>query len=215
MGNTLNQLKPPQGAQLTRKEGSLKPKNIDKLDPTQRAWSDNVMRVLGLKSSSSQARVLSGAISAAQLVETNGTNQEKLSARQLRATVIAAGKPPWKDAGKAMAAGDAKVQLDLLSMPSDKRVLKPLDKDKAGIHQSFWIDRQDADGQERPSFLCKPTNTPTAQDLKDRLPVTRHRSRTVAARRAARWRGRRFPAAPHNCWRGRPASISACPKPMS
>jgi hypothetical protein len=69
-----------------------------------------------------------------------------------------------------MAAGDAKVQLDLLSMPSDKRVLKPLDKDKAGILQSFWIDRRDADGQERPSFLCRPANTPTAQELNDRLP---------------------------------------------
>jgi hypothetical protein len=101
MGNALNHLKPPQGAQLTRKEGSLKRKNIDKLDPAQRAWSDNVMRVLELKSSSSQARVLSGAISAAQLVETNGTDPEKRTARELRATVIAAGKPPWKDAGKA------------------------------------------------------------------------------------------------------------------
>jgi hypothetical protein len=128
------------------------------------------VRVLRLKSSSSQARVLTSAITAAQLVETNGTNHEKLTARQLRATVIAAGKPPWWNAGKAMAAGDAKVQLDLLSMPSDKRVLKPLDKDKAGSHQSFRIDRRDAGGQERPSFLCKPANTPTAQELHDRLP---------------------------------------------
>ena len=173
------------------------------------------MRVLGLKSSSSQARVLSGAISAAQLVETNGTNHEKLTARQLRATVIAAGKPPWWNAGKAMAAGDAKVQLDLLSMPSDKRVLKPLDKDKAGILQSFWIDRRDADGQERPSFLCRPANTPTAQELNDRLPGDPPRIADSGGPKGARWRGRRFPAAPHNCWRGRPASISACPKPMS
>ncbi|HET6239810.1 MAG TPA: hypothetical protein VFE41_33355 [Acetobacteraceae bacterium] len=42
------------------------------------------MRVLGLKSSGSQARVLSGAISAAQLVETNGTDPEKRTARELR-----------------------------------------------------------------------------------------------------------------------------------
>jgi hypothetical protein len=46
MGNTLNQPKPPQGAQLTRKEGSLKPKNIDKLDPDKYASGlkkDNAM----------------------------------------------------------------------------------------------------------------------------------------------------------------------------
>jgi len=158
MGTTVEQLKPPAGAETTRKPGSLKPKTIDKLAPNQRAWAANVMKVLGLKSTSSQARVLSGAIASAQLIEQNGTAPDKATAQQLRAIVIAAGTPPWKDAKKAMAATDAKMQLDLLSIPVAQRKPKPLDPAKQGINQAFWLDRQDADGQERHSFLCKPAS---------------------------------------------------------
>jgi hypothetical protein len=164
MSNTVSELKPPQQDRLTRKAGSLKPKTIDKLPPNQRAWSDNVMRVLGLKSTSSQGRILAGAISSAEQVEQNGSNNDKLQARALRKTVIDAGTPPWKDARKAMAASDAKVHLDILSIPSNQRGLKALDPSKQGINQAFWIDRRDADGQDRHSFLCKPANQPDALD---------------------------------------------------
>jgi len=168
MGTTVEQLKPPPSAETTRKPGSLKPKTIDKLAPNQRAWSANVMKVLGLKSTSSQARVLSGAIASAQLIEQNGTVPDKAKAQQLRAIVIAAGTPPWKDAKKAMAATDAKMQLDLLSIPVGQRQPKPLDPAKQGVNQAFWLDRQDADGQERHSFLCKPASgDPGDQDSED------------------------------------------------
>ncbi len=164
MSNTLDELKAPREEQLTRKEGSLKPKTIDKLPPNQRAWADNVMRVLGIKSRGSQARVLAGAIASATLVEKNGSEEDKRKAKELRAIVIAAGTPPWKDAKKAMAANDAKLQLDMLSIPEDERGMKPLDPGKKGIHQAFWIDRKDADGQDRHSYLCKPATEPNPED---------------------------------------------------
>ena len=160
------------------KEGSLKPKNIDKLGQDKRVWSDKVMFVLGLKSTSSQARVLSGAIASAAQIEKNGTATDQQTARGLRATVISAGKPPWKDARKAMAASDAKVHLDLLSLPANDRQLKPLDPTKQGVNQSFWVDRKGkddkgkgdkgtddkgtddkgTDDKEHHSFLCKPAS---------------------------------------------------------
>ncbi|HSI59448.1 MAG TPA: hypothetical protein VLA16_17935 [Ideonella sp.] len=148
------------------KDGSLKPKTIDKLDAGQKAWSQNVMRALGLKSTSSQARVLSGGIASAAVVEAKGSDKDKATARQLRAKVVAAGNPPWKDAGKAMAATSAKVHLDILSMPADERQLKPLGADKQGIHQAFWIDRRDPDDDTDHAFLCKPANKLTADEIR-------------------------------------------------
>ena len=158
MGQTLNI---PQGEQFTGKTGSVKPKKLDKkLDPTKRQWSDNVMKALGLSSGSSQARVLAGAIASAALVEQHGSQNDKDEAKRLRETVLAAGTPPWKDARKAMAAGDAKVKLDLLSIPPNQRQLAQLNPNAQGVHQAFWVQRQDADGQLRDSFLCKPASDP-------------------------------------------------------
>lgn len=122
------------------------------------------MRALGIKNRGSQARVLAGAIASAELVEKNGSDQDKPKAKELRAIVIAAGTPPWKDAKKAMAANDAKVQLDMLSIPGNERGMKQLDPGKKGIHQAFWIDRKDVDGEDRHSCLCKPATEPDPED---------------------------------------------------
>lgn len=152
----------PLNQTFTGKEGSLAPKKIDKLSPEKRQWSANVMKALGLKSTSSQARLLSEAIASATLIEQTGSNQDKQEAARLRAIVLKAGPPPWKDSAKALAAGEAKAKLDLLSLPPQDRVLKPLDPNNAGVNQAFWIDRQGADGTQRHGFLCKVANDPNA-----------------------------------------------------
>ena len=163
MGNSLEQIKPVQGQQVGDDQaGSLKLNKISKLDGNQRQWRDNVMKVLGLKSTSSQGRVLAGAISNAEVIERgNYSDKDKKRARQLRAKVTDAGTPPWKDATKAERAGDAKVELDLLTIPENQRKLKPLG---GGINQSFFVDRVDADGQTRHSFVCKPASKPTSNE---------------------------------------------------
>lgn len=155
MSNTLEEIRPADGQRVPdNKAGSLDLKHIDKLDPEQRQWRDNVMKVLGLQSTSSQGRVLAGAIANAAVVENGGFSAEdKKRAKALQSTVVDAGTPPWKDAKKAERAGNAKVELDLLTIPEDQRKLKVLG---GGINPSFFIERVDADGQTRHSFVCKP-----------------------------------------------------------
>ena len=172
MGDTVEKLK--SGSGKTIKDGGLKPSNIDKLNPDQRKWSNQVMRALGLQSKGSQGRVLAGAVSTAQVIEERNKGKtdkksldEVAEAKRLRAIVLAAGTPPWKDAAKAMAANDAKVQLDLLSLPEDQRSLKPLDPTKQGFHQAFWIDRQNPDDTGTHSYICKPSSAPSEEELDD------------------------------------------------
>jgi hypothetical protein len=156
---------------LTRREGSLKPKQIDKLPPEQRRWSDNVLRVLKLPSIGSQARVLAGAISSAEQVMQTGTNEEKQQAQQHRATVLRAGTPPWKDAKKAMDANASKIQLDLLSIPTKDRKLEKLKPSSQGINAAFWINRNEPDGESSASYLCKPASTVEKMDAVAGLPL--------------------------------------------
>lgn len=137
---------------------TLKPKKIDKLPPEQRVWSANVLKALGLQPRSSQNRIMAGAIASAEMVEQTGSAGEKLLARYLREKVIKAGKPPW-ETDVAMEMGATKIELDLLSIPQGQRQLRPLGGNQ-GVNQAFWIDRTDADTQERHSFLCKPAGTP-------------------------------------------------------
>lgn len=150
--------RPADGQTLSLKEGSLKPQQVDRLPRNQRVWSDNVLRALKLPSKGSQARLLAGAIATAENITQTRPGADAVLADKLKATVVAAGTPPWKNAKKAMAAGAAKVHLDLLSIPPVDRKLEPLKKD-GGINAAFWINRTDADGQTRKSFLCKPTST--------------------------------------------------------
>ncbi len=147
----------PTTERLSLKEGSLKAKKIGKLPPEQRRWSDNVLRVLKLPSKGSQGRILAGAISTTeQMRQDNSPDLER--AEQLCKVVIDAGTPPWKDTKKAMAAGSAKVELDLLSLPPDECELEPLDGSDGNVNSAYWINRKDPDGVTRRSFLCKPAS---------------------------------------------------------
>ncbi|HWE73533.1 MAG TPA: hypothetical protein VG328_10275 [Stellaceae bacterium] len=176
----------PQNEKLSLKEGSLKPKKIDKLPPSQRKWSDNVLRVLKIPSKSSQSRILADSIAI-----TEQMRQEKHAdvkqAEELCKIVVGAGTPPWKDTKKAMAAGDAKVKLDLLSLPADKCTLEKLDPDSKGVNQAFWINRKDptaTDGLAR-SFLCKPATQRPGLGAIAGLPSRGEVAREALAGRAA------------------------------
>lgn len=134
------------------RSGQLSAKQMDKLPPNQRKWSDNVLRALKLKSKGSQARVLAGALATTSQIEQSSPTEAQ-AARQLLKTVQAAGDPPWKDTKKAMAATEAAMKLDLLSIPQNNRHLNTLGG--GGVNETYTVDRLDADGQSRPAFLCK------------------------------------------------------------
>lgn len=150
----------PKGQRLGRFSGGSARTDqvVDKLRPDQRRWSDNVLRALKLKSKGSQARIIAGAVATAEEIGRT-TPADAQKATQLRDSVLAAGNPPWGDMTRAMAAGAAKAQLDLLSIPPNQRRLQPLDPGAVGVNAAFWVNRRDADGQTRASFLCKPANT--------------------------------------------------------
>jgi len=57
-----------------------------------------------------------------------------------------------------MAVTNAKVQLDLLSIPSDQRRLERLGSDQASLNKTFWVNRVGPDGKTAKAFLCKPAN---------------------------------------------------------
>jgi hypothetical protein len=131
--------------------------DVGRLTKEQRKWAGNVLMALGLPSTSSQARVLGGAVAASRRIKDKGSERVKKLAGPLLKTVLDAGRPPWKDAAVAMAATGAKVQLDLLSIPKANRKLVPLKAD-SGENQAFWIEQTDAIGNRDKSFLCKPRN---------------------------------------------------------
>ena len=143
---------------LDRKEGSVDLKKIDKLPPEQRLWSDNVLRALNLPSKGSQARVVAGAIASAELVMQTGSDPDKQAAKRHRQAVIDAGPPPWKKATDAMQATNARVQLDLLSIPPQQRQLKRLDA--TSDNKTYWINSVGPDGKTAKAFLCKPATEP-------------------------------------------------------
>jgi hypothetical protein len=161
MGNTLfgtSQAYP--GQQLSRPQDSLKTKQIDKLPPAQRKWSDNVLKVLKLPSKGSQARIMAGAISTSEMIRQNhvGTQdpqklQDVQEAQRLKDVVLRAGNPPWKDMKKAMNATGASVKLDLLSLPPPRQITpKP---GNGNVNSTFWVDRKEPDGTTRAAYLCK------------------------------------------------------------
>lgn len=112
-----------------------------------------MLRALKLKSKGSQTRVLAGAIAGVEQLRKDNS-PDLAQATQLLATVTLAGDPPWKDTRQAMAANDAKMQIDLLTIPAASRRLKVLSG--GGVNATFTVDRIDADGKRRPAFLCKP-----------------------------------------------------------
>jgi Phosphatidylinositol 3- and 4-kinase len=173
---------PPPTEGLSRREGSLRRGNISKLNPTERRWADNVLRVLKLPNKGSQARIMAGAVATTETLRQNQSNDYP-RATQLRDTVLAAGDPPWKNTRRAMAATAAKVELDLLSIPQNQRQLQPLGPGQ-GVNQAFWINRVDADNQTRGSFLCKPASTSSTADV-DGVPRGGEVIREALAGRAA------------------------------
>lgn len=155
--------KSPDGTPLAHGEGSLKAKHIDKLPPSQRRWTDNVLHVLKLPSKGSQARLMADSIASAENISQNNRT-DSLLANHLKDLVLEAGNPPWKDMRKAMTATDAKVHLDLLSIPPAERRLEPLDPLSKGVNQAFWINHQGAETKSNKSFLCKPATIKSKVD---------------------------------------------------
>jgi len=148
----------PQPPASSLAAGSLTLEKIDRLPANERLWAENVLFVLKLPSKASQGRVIAGAIASAEMVKQNGDAREQQSATTHLNTVLKAGTPPWKDAKRAMAVTNAKVQLDLLSIPSDQRRLERLGSDQASLNKTFWVNRVGPDGKTAKAFLCKPAN---------------------------------------------------------
>ena len=96
--------------------GKLSVGEIATLPENQRVWTDNVFRALKLQSKGSQARVLAGAIATTELLR-QANSPDLPEATRLLTIVTSAGNPPWKDMRLAMAATDAKMKLELLSIP--------------------------------------------------------------------------------------------------
>ena len=80
-----------------------------------------------------------------------------LKAFELRDKITALGRPPWNQTGGQDAA-QAKVELDLLSIPRDQRTMTV---QGGGVNPSFWVNRTSAQNGGTPvrSFLCKPAST--------------------------------------------------------
>lgn len=157
----------PQNQKLQpNQEGQLSPKQIDRLPPDQRQWSENVLRALKLKSKGSQARVLADAMATTTRI-TQGNGGDGAEAQRLLKIVQLAGDPPWKDTRKAMQATDAAMQLDLLSIPPAQRQLVTLGG--GGVNATFTVNRLDADGVSRPAFLCKPASLKADQGEPDKV----------------------------------------------
>jgi hypothetical protein len=122
--------------------------------------------VLNLPMPSSQTRLLNeGLATAGQIAGSNAySQQDKQAASQHEQALRAAGNPPW-GADMAMQAADAKVQLDLLSIPPNNRKLSPLGADLKGVNKTFWIENIDAGGTKTKAFLCKPASESGAETM--------------------------------------------------
>jgi Phosphatidylinositol 3- and 4-kinase len=79
-----------------------------------------------------------------------------LKAFELRDAIMAKGKPPW-DMANAQEATQAKVELDMLSIPRNQRTMTV---QGGGVNPSYWVNRSTpGTGQPIKSFLCKPAST--------------------------------------------------------
>jgi hypothetical protein len=136
------------------------------LAPDKRVWGNDLAKVLNLPIPSSQTRLLNeGLATAGQIAGSNAYGQQdKQAASQHEQALLAAGNPPW-GADTAMQAADAKVQLDLLSIPPNNRKLSPLGADLKGVNKTFWIENIDAGGTKTKAFLCKPASESGAETM--------------------------------------------------
>ncbi len=140
----------------------LDPGAIDQLEPIQRLWSNNLLKLLGLQSARAQGRIVAGAIASLEKIKRDGDDDDKREALLAGRVVFQAGKPPWEDqngqpdAKKAMEVTEAKVKLDLLSIEPTQRKLVPTNT--GSKNPSFWINRTESNGQTSKGFLCKPMN---------------------------------------------------------
>ena len=136
------------------------------LAPDKRIWGNDLAKVLHLPIPSSQTRLLNeGLATAGQIAGSNAySQQDKQAASQHEQALRAAGNPPW-GADTAMQAADAKVQLDLLSIPPNNRKLSPLSADLKGVNKTFWVENVDAGGTKTKAFLCKPASDSGAETM--------------------------------------------------
>jgi hypothetical protein len=136
------------------------------LAPDKRAWGNDLAKVLHLPIPSSQTRLLNeGLATAGQIAGSNAySQQDQQAASQHEQALRAAGNPPW-GADTAMQAADAKVQLDLLSIPPNNRRLSPLSADLKGVNKTFWVENVDAGGTKTKAFLCKPASDSGAETM--------------------------------------------------
>ena len=158
------------------------------LAPDKRAWGNDLARVLRLPIPSAQTRLLNeGLATAGQIAGSNAYSpQDQQAASQHEQTLRAAGNPPW-GADIAMQAADAKVQLDLLSIPPNNRKLSPLSSDLKSANKTFWIENIDAGGTKTKAFLCKPATDPNADIMPSGGPPGGEVAREALAGRAAQF----------------------------
>jgi arsenate reductase-like glutaredoxin family protein len=117
-----------------------------------------------LKQAAQQAAVTAGNTQPPDQAKLNAISDalSALKAFELRDRVLAKGNPPW-GARDAQEATQAKVELDMLSIPANQRTMTV---QGGGVNPSFWVQRSSPEenhGPER-SFLCKPAST-TQPDL--------------------------------------------------
>jgi|SRR5271165_89142 len=135
------------------------------------AWDNfaqalNTYENLPLPRGTPQAQALRVAANLAKQSANQANDQQKLGAIEdaltslkaftLRDKIDAKGVPPWQ--GKdAREAAQAKVELDLLSIPKDQRTMAV---QGGGANPSFWVERSaPGGGANKRSFLCKPAST--------------------------------------------------------
>ncbi len=130
-----------------------------KLAPDKALWGVRLSKVLNLPIPSSQRRVADEGLATAGQIAASTTHspQDKADASVQEAALKLAGDPPWT-AEAAMRATAAKVQLDLLSIPTADRKLVP--NGDQSVNKTFWVENAADDGSKTKSFLCKPASKP-------------------------------------------------------
>jgi hypothetical protein len=130
---------------------------IDTLAPQQRRFTNDLLQLLKLPNKGSQAQILSSAIAVTERIKDRGeTSEDYIEAVELCKRVTNAGTPPWLDPKAAMIATDAKVHLDLLSIPKETRALTNF---ASGTNNTCcWVNRAGDELDQKNSFLCKPNS---------------------------------------------------------
>lgn len=125
------------------------------LAPDKALWGGRLSKVLNLPIPSSQRRVADEGLATVGQIAASTTHspQDKADAAAQGNVLTLAGDPPWT-AKTAMQATAAKVQLDLLSIPTANRKLVP--NGDQSVNETFWVENAGDDGSKTKSFLCKP-----------------------------------------------------------